>query len=139
MDDATDRKYRWISSRDLPDGTASETWCHVVGDISEDFPIITEGPLKADIVSEYLHRTVIAVPGVNSLGHLKDDVLPSLQKCGVTKIYIGFDMDYVTNPHVKNGRDQLKSMLSEFGLQYVTYVWNPYYKGLDDYVTRKRT
>lgn len=138
LDDTSERKYRWISSRGLNDGTASETWCHVSGDIGEECPIITEGPLKADIVHEMLDRTVIAVPGVNSLAHLDEDVLPKLRCSGVTKVYIAFDMDYITNPHVKSGRDQLKEKLSKAGLDFVTYVWDPMYKGIDDYVTRKQ-
>ena len=137
LDESSDRKYRWISSRDMTDGTASETWCHFVGDPAADCPIITEGPLKADIVSQYMGRTVIAVPGVNSLSHLRD-VLQELRDRGVRTIYIGFDMDYISNPHVKSGREQLQAILEEYGFCYKTYIWNPYFKGLDDYVTRNK-
>ena len=45
-----------------------------------------------------------------------------------------FDMDFLTNPHVENGYKNLKRHLTDNGFQYGTYLWDPQYKGLDDYV-----
>ena len=45
-----------------------------------------------------------------------------------------FDMDYMTNPNVENGYSRLQEVLSKVGIQYGTYLWDPQYKGLDDYV-----
>ena len=75
----------------------------------------------------------MAVPGVNSLLQLKS-VLNFLREQGTRSIMTAFDMDYMTNPHVQNGYYELARLLSETGFQYGTYLWDPAYKGLDDYV-----
>ena len=48
LDDATqpNRKYRWLSSRNLPNGTRSYSWIHVTGDKTKKRAFLTEGPLK---------------------------------------------------------------------------------------------
>lgn len=40
------RKYRWLSSRDITNGTRSYSWVHVTGDITKKRAYLTEGPLK---------------------------------------------------------------------------------------------
>jgi hypothetical protein len=45
-----------------------------------------------------------------------------------------FDMDYLKNPHVQNGYSGLVALLSRMGFHYGTYLWDPNYNGLDDYV-----
>ena len=45
-----------------------------------------------------------------------------------------FDMDFMENPHVQGGYRTLVSLLSDAGFRYGTYLWDPRYKGLDDYV-----
>ena len=64
--------------------------------------LLTEGPLKADVIHYITGQTVIAVPGVNSLKHLKE-TLEYLQSQGTTKVMTCFDMDYLKNPHVRDG------------------------------------
>ena len=49
-----------------------------------------------------------------------------------------FDMDFLKNPHVKNGYQELVCLLSGMGYRFGTYIWNPGYKGLDDYVLHCR-
>lgn len=73
------------------------------------------------------------MPGVNSLNHLKA-TLKYLKDNGTKQIMTAFDMDYLTNPHVTNGYRDLSGILASLGLPYGTYLWNPEYKGLDDYV-----
>lgn len=89
--------------------------------------------MKADIIHHITGLTVIAVPGVNSLNHLKE-TLEYVQSKGTTKIMTAFDMDYLKNPHVKDGYFNLSAMLAQSGIDYGTYLWDPQYKGLDDYV-----
>ena len=48
-----------------------------------------------------------------------------------------FDMDYLTNPNVDSGYARLREMLSRVGMQYGTYLWDPQYKGLDDYMQKR--
>ena len=89
--------------------------------------------MKADIIHQLTGLTVLAVPGVNSLNHL-GEVLESIQEHGTKRIMTVFDMDYLKNPHVRDGYHNLAALLAETGLEYGTYLWDPQYKGLDDYV-----
>lgn len=131
-DNATRRKFRWVSSVGKPDGTRAEGWTHLAGPPQETV-LLTEGPMKADVIHFLAGQTVLAVPGVNSLNHLKS-TLEYLREQGTRNIMTAFDMDFLSNPHVQNGYSSLVSMLSEMDFQYGTYLWDPQYKGLDDYI-----
>ena len=89
--------------------------------------------MKADVIHFITGMTVVAVPGVNALKHLKE-TLEYLRSKGMTKVMTCFDMDYLKNPHVKDGYYNLASLLSELDIEYGTYLWDPNFKGLDDYV-----
>ena len=131
-DNATRRKFRWVSSVGKPDGTRAEGWTHLAGPPQETV-LLTEGPMKADVIHFLAGQTVLAVPGVNSLNHLKN-TLEYLREQGTRNIMTAFDMDFLSNPHVQNGYSSLVSMLSEMDFKYGTYLWDPQYKGLDDYI-----
>lgn len=131
-DNVSKRKFRWVSSVGKKDGTRAEGWTHMAGPPQETI-LLTEGPMKADVIHFLTGQTVLAVPGVNSLTQLKP-VLSYLREQGTQQVMTAFDMDYMTNPHVQNGYYSLAALLSEMGFQYGTYLWNPAYKGLDDYV-----
>lgn len=131
-DNMQKRKFRWFSSTDQKDGCKAEGWTHLVGDIVPQI-ILTEGPMKADVINALTGLTVLAVPGVNSLTHLKV-ALEKLRESGVTNIKTAFDMDFSTNAHVQNGFNNLLKLLDEKGFNFGTYVWDSRYKGLDDYV-----
>ncbi|MFR3549787.1 MAG: DUF3854 domain-containing protein [Coprobacter sp.] len=70
--------------------------------------------------------------GVNSLTQLKS-ALEDLKE-GLRKINTAFDMDFSTNCYVQNGFNNLLSLLDEMGFPFRSYVWDPRYKGLDDYI-----
>ena len=125
-------KFRWISSIGKQDGCKAEGWTHMIGN-PKPTVLLTEGPLKADVIHYITGQTVIAVPGVNSLKHLKE-MLEYLQSQGTTKVMTCFDMDYLKNPHVRDGYYNLANILAEVGIEYGTYLWDPQFKGLDDYV-----
>ena len=125
-------KFRWLTSVGKQDGCKAECWTHIAGEPTPTV-LLTEGPMKADIIHHITGLTVIAVPGVNSLNHLKE-TLEYVQSKGTTKIMTAFDMDYLKNPHVKDGYFNLSAMLAQSGIDYGTYLWDPQYKGLDDYV-----
>lgn len=131
-DNLSRRKFRWISSVGKQDGTAAEGWTHLSGP-PQEMVILTEGPMKADVIHYLTGKTVLAVPGVNTLSQLKP-ALEYLKEHGTTQIMTAFDMDYMSNPHVQNGYYALVQLLSEEGFQYGTYLWNPEFKGLDDYI-----
>lgn len=95
--------------------------------------------MKADIINALSGLTVLAVPGVNSLTHLKE-VLAELKVKGVTKIQTAFDMDFSTNINVQNGFNNLLTLLDGMGFRFGSYVWDPRFKGLDDYIwAQKKT
>ena len=131
-DNLTKRKFRWISSVGKTDGTPAEGWTHLSGPPQETV-LLTEGPLKADVIHALTGQTVLAVPGVNSLSHLRS-ALEYMRSHGTQRIMTAFDMDYLSNPHIQNGYMELVRLLSEMSFQFGTYLWDPQYKGLDDYV-----
>lgn len=131
-DNTEKRKFRWVSSAERKDGCKAEGWTHIVGAV-KPCAILTEGPMKADVIHTLTGRTVIAVPGVNTLAHLKV-ALEKMREQGLTTIKTAFDMDMLTNPHVQNGYRSLLLLLDEMGLKFGTYLWDSRYKGLDDYI-----
>ena len=109
-----------------------EGWVHVVGEV-KPFAVITEGPLKADVLHALTGLTVISVPGVNTLSHLKT-TLEEMKSRGLCEIKTAFDMDMMTNHNVRNGFLNLMELLDSMDFKFGTYVWDARYKGLDDYV-----
>lgn len=89
--------------------------------------------MKADVIYALSGLTTLAVPGVNGLGHLRDTLL-QMKSLGLQEIKTAFDMDYVSNYHVQTGYLNLYALLDELDLSYSTYLWDPRYKGLDDYL-----
>lgn len=89
--------------------------------------------MKADIIHALTGKTVVAVAGVNALSQL-EKMLTELRQNGTQKIMTAFDMDFLSNPHVERGYQNLTQMLVNMGFRYGTYLWDPTYKGLDDYV-----
>ena len=132
LDNVEKRKFRWLSSAGLPEGCGAKTWVHLAGE-PRPLVLLTEGPMKADVIHFLTGQTVLAVAGVNSLSQLKP-VLEKLQAAGMEQIMTAFDMDYLVNPHVQNGQENLNRLLEECGIAYGTYLWDPQYKGLDDYI-----
>lgn len=131
-DNVTRRKFRWVSSVGKNDGCGAEAWAHLAGPPRQTI-LLTEGPMKADVIHNLTGQTVVAVPGVSSLTHL-ERMLTYLREMGTTKIMTAFDMDFLSNPNVQNGYNNLVGMLSSMGFVYGTYLWDPQYKGLDDYI-----
>lgn len=131
-DDVKKRKFRWVSSSELKNGCKAEGWTHLAGLPAETI-LLTEGPMKADVIHALTGLTVLAVPGVNALTQL-EIALKQLRERGLQKIMTAFDMDMATNPHVQKGYRQLLLLLDQMGFQFGTYLWDGSFKGLDDYV-----
>ena len=89
--------------------------------------------MKADVIHALTGLPVLAVPGVNTLTQLRL-TLEELRAGGLTTIKTAFDMDFSSNQHVQNGFNCLMALLDEMGFQFGTYLWDPRYKGLDDYI-----
>lgn len=131
-DNVTRRKFRWVSSKDRQDGCGAEGWTHLVGPVRR-LVILTEGPMKADVINALTGATVLAVPGVNALTHL-ELALEELRKLGLEEIKTAFDMDMLTNFHVQGAYNSLLLLLDEMNFKFGSYIWDPVYKGLDDYI-----
>ena len=71
--------------------------------------------------------------GVNTLAQL-ELTLTELRREGLVEIKTAFDMDFAINHHVQNGYNSLLELLGNMGFRYGTYLWDPNYKGLDDYI-----
>ena len=108
------------------------SFTHYIGNRSETV-LLTEGPMKADIINAFSGLSVIAVPGVNCLS-LLEITLRELKDQGTQHIMSAFDMDFISNPHVQEGYKQMRSLLEKIGFSYGTYLWDPKFKGLDDYL-----
>lgn len=131
-DNVSRRKFRWVSSTEMEDGCRAEGWTHLAGAVQSTM-LLTEGPMKADVIHALTGMTVLAVPGVNSLTQLQM-ALENLRNEGLLEIKTAFDMDFATNHHVQNGYNSLLQLLGNMGFIFGTYLWDPRYKGLDDYI-----
>jgi predicted RNA-binding Zn-ribbon protein involved in translation (DUF1610 family) len=133
-DDSYGRKYRWLSSAeaDGTDGCGAEAWTHLAG-APQKCVILTEGPLKADITHCLTGETALAVPGINSIKHL-EKALTGLVELGLEKIMTAFDMDFLRNPHVKEGYQKIVDLLDKMGIRFGTFLWDPEFNGLDDFL-----
>ncbi len=132
--DSDEKKYRWFSSRHFSSGTGAKPWIHIVGDTSAKEACLVEGAMKADITSVLSNGNLfIAIPGVNAIKYLPE-VLKSLN---VEKVYEALDMDKFTNPYVKKAMIVLKNTLTNMNVAHKSCLWNPMYKGLDDYFYAK--
>lgn len=104
------------------------------GDYSEI--ILTEGPLKADVIAHYTGFLTLGVPGVNSIRQLHGYLRP-LKKRGTRKIHIAYDMDMFENEHVAQATEKLRKIIIDYGISCSVTTWDSSYKGLDDYLAAK--
>jgi hypothetical protein len=131
------QKYRWLSSRDEERGTSSGAPLHFVNPetvrkTKEIF--VTEGALKADIISQLHNVGVMAMGGVNVL---KADILvATIEKTfpDIEQVVLAFDMDWDTNEYVREALLKLlEALASESTLGVKAIIWDKKDgKGLDD-------
>lgn len=130
--DAPNRKYRWLSSRGLPNGTRSYSWVHVTGGRSRKRAFLTEGPLKGDVASFLANDELfLCIGGVNALHGLTD----TIRALVVREVAEAMDIDQMTNPNVRKAVLTMRKEVQKIpGIRYSKYTWNPAYKGVDDYL-----
>ena len=132
-------RYMSLSSADMNKGAAAKVFTHLrPGKKGFKTAILTEGPLKGDIISDRTGYTVIAVPGVNSVSYLPQTLI-ALRKKGLEQVYIAFDMDAEDNKHVNEALNRLRELLETLCLPYHTLKWSREFKGLDDFLVGKNT
>lgn len=128
-------RYRWLSSAGKPEGTAAKASPHFVLPYLvqwQRFVIITEGPLKADVVADRLHRAVIGIPSVWNFVFDIGTVL-RLTWPRLTVAVVAYDADATTNPNVMAALRKLVMALMRAGLDVRIWTWDrAAAKGLDD-------
>lgn len=133
--DRATTRYRWLSSSGKPEGTAATARSHYALPYLVEWQgvaIITEGPLKADVVADRLHRAVIGNPGVwnfaSDIGSVLRLTLP-----GLKVVIVAYDADAATNPQVMAALRKLVVVLSRAGFDVRVWTWDSSVaKGLDD-------
>lgn len=137
--DKGEPKYITLSSS-KKGGVSCPAYTHFINCFDKEVNeiVLTEGPLKADIVNSYTEVPVVAIPGVNAQKYL-EGTLVELKKMGLEHINIAFDMDYESNLNVKKALRKLKKLLSNLEIEFIQYKWDPVYKGYDDFLADKRS
>lgn len=135
LDNTENGKFRWFSSGSFNEGTKAENWIHFAGEFENRSIIITEGAMKADIISTIKGgKAVLAVPGVSSIQKLEDILVDLKNNKGINRVETAFDMDYITNEQVERAYNNLLGLLKKLDIEYHKQVWSPCYKGYDDYL-----
>jgi hypothetical protein len=128
--------YKWLSSMGFPEGCSSGAPIHVAGRrLATNEVWVTEGPLKADIISLRLNRMVLAVAGVGNWRR----VIPIVKELKPGRVIIAFDMDKINNPSVKLHSESLINHLVRQDIQTFEANWDSRYKGLDDLLVKEET
>ena len=128
-DEDSDGKYLPLSSNFL-DGAQAYGWVHVAGDTGSDTAYITEGYLKADVAS-FLSGGALFIgnAGTGNMQYFRE----TMQALPVKRAISCYDMDQLTNLHVRKARLRMEMVLRELQIPFSTKFWDPRYNGIDDY------
>jgi hypothetical protein len=122
-------------------GASAEAALHVPARAREllndgaDALFVTEGELKADVITELLGLPCVSIPGVGSWRTALEAVERWQPQSGVI---LAFDMDRFTKPAVQRAQDALVAALTARGVRSRCAEWDAGYKGFDDYLAAKR-
>ena len=94
--------------------------------------LMNRGLTEQDV--ELLKYKTTPVVGMSAIAKQLQMTLEDLRNEGLLEIKTAFDMDFATNHHVQNGYNSLLQLLGNMGFPFGTYLWDPRYKGLDDYI-----
>ena len=125
----------------LPCGTGNRVFCHFrLGARGLQKVVLTEGVLKADIISTLSGYSVLSISGVNSQQYLPGALIGLSNVDIFQGVYIAFDNDFADNPHVQKALNKLKATMDSYGIPYkdISGDWPKEYKGLDDYLIAKK-
>lgn len=140
-----EKKYQWLSSRDLPYGSGPNGFIHYACDFERDkngvyVPrlsfdggiVLTEGGVKGDIFKGKTNYPALCVPGVSCQAALEKE-LYYLKQFGFKKIYSGYDMDYQTNPDVCKALVESYKLILKYGFVIKRLRWSSTDNGIDDH------
>lgn len=129
-------RYMTVSSKGLPEGvTCNIARTHFArrGDInSSTTVIVTEGPLKADVICHLLsvHYTgnlvVVALQGINNTRDLPS-IAKNLHRLGIKKVFSALDMDKTANLHVAQAGRTIRKIFRSEGIEARTLCWDREY------------
>lgn len=125
-------KYLTLSSTGKKLGTTSKSPVHFVGDPCSRVVYVTEGALKADVAHALTGRSFAATIGANNTAGL-DELFVSLRRNGTEEIMEAEDMDKFCNEMVSKGASKIYQLAVKHGMSCRRLVWNPNYKGVDDW------
>ncbi len=139
-------KYKWFNSnfREKKDGCTA-SGCENIHYAVPLFHapksiILTEGVLKADIISSLAGRLkdkdpvpVIGLVGVYNTENLCFELL-KMKQYGLEKVIVAVDMDYREKKQVADALNNIKEIIAKSELKYEILQWNPAFKGYDDYL-----
>ena len=121
-------KYRWFSGN----GSPSIGNPYHVSDAPQEGEeiVITEGPLKADVISSYqVDWKVVGISGVDSW----KTVLPLIERIKPKQVHLAFDQDWKTNPSVAGAMQDFIADLLGRKIEVWIFDWpEDQGKGLDD-------
>lgn len=137
-------KYVWFSSKDKNEGRKQTTCLHYACDYEWDdkeksyHPIIkkhslciTEGALKGDLAHCLSGIPFVCMPGVSSANAALKADIPKWKKAGVERIFLCFDIDMVMNINVTEALDNLKKLISSYGIEVLLMTWDMTYYNFD--------
>lgn len=131
-------KYLTLSTAEMLSGAKGGTYPHLAkGERGLREIIVTEGPLKGDIISEITGYSVLCLTGVNALEKAEKPLF-DLKEAGMEKVLIAYDMDLKKNQNVRRALENLKTILAKQEICFNTLDWDEAYKGLDDYLVSKK-
>ena len=129
------RRYFTISSSGKEGGTQGKAFPHFnPGDSSPKQIVITEGPLKGDIISYFSQMPTLSVLGVNNLASVPEYLEFFKKTFKTKKIIIAYDMDIREKKGVQRGFKKLVKMVTQHGFSSYSLAWDENFKGLDDYL-----
>lgn len=148
-----ENKCNWLSSSDLNEGCPSGSYIHYATDFVTNFPSgetlpvipngvlnLTEGAMKGDIIHILSGKPVACMAGVSNHAALKRELVV-WKKLGVKLIRDICDMDYFTNPSVREFCNKNRELILAAGIGYRRVLWNTkipgsdkVLKGRDDYL-----
>ena len=130
-------RYLTLSTDGYKQGAQGKAYMHFVkGNRGGNSFVITEGPLKADLINKFTGFSVLALQGVNAVSSFPA-AITSLKNQGYEMAYVAFDMDLTTNETVQKALGRMEELLDEQSVPYKTMFWNTEYKGLDDWLLAK--
>lgn len=134
LDKSSTSRYITLSTSEREQGAKGNSYAHFRrGAKGIQEVIITEGPLKGDVISYFTEYSVLAMQGVNALEHTETALL-DLKNAGMKEVLIAFDMDLFDNAKVQKALEKLKQYLANIEISFRTVLWDKSQKGLDDYL-----